>query len=116
MGLPNFIYAEMDFFKVGVFAAGAVSGVGEHGDSGLVIGIFEKSCGSVFDDGVKLLLGRGFIDTAIGEGDDAIAFFANKTAREISRFERKVVFVGEKDIARRVVKARNHGVGCSSFY
>ncbi len=44
---------EIDFVEIGVFAAGAIGGVGEHGDFGLIIGVILESGGGVFDDYVE---------------------------------------------------------------
>lgn len=101
----------MGFGEVGIFAAGAVGRVGKHGDFWLTIGVFGESSGGVFDNGIELLLSWLFVDAAVGEGEDLVAFLANEAAREVFGFERKMVFVGEENIARSVVEAGNHGIG-----
>lgn len=94
VGLFDFIYDVVDFVEIRVLAAGAVSGVGKHGDFGLLASVFNEGCGGIFDDGVQLFGCGLFVDAAIGDGDDLVILFANKTAGEIGGFERKVSLVG----------------------
>ena len=115
MVLFDFIDNVVDFIKIGVFATGAIGGVGKHGDFGLSIGESDKSLGSVFDNGIKLLLGGLFVDAAVGEGVDLVVFLADETAGEELGLEGKVVFVGDEDVTRRVVKARDHRIGFATF-
>ena len=76
----------MDFFKIGIFATTAISGIGKHGDFGLFIIISLISFGGIFNYGIELFLGGDFVDSAIGESEMLAFFFANETTREIIRF------------------------------
>ena len=72
-----------DFVEVGVLAAGAVGGVGKHGDFGLLVEINFVSSGGVLYDSVELLFARLLVDTAVGEGKVGAVFaLTDKTARE----------------------------------
>ena len=86
MAFANLINHEMDFFEVGIFAAGAVCGVGKHGDFWSFASEVLESYGSIFDYGVELLFGWEFINAAVGEGEKLIAFLADETTRKIGRF------------------------------
>ena len=81
--LSDLVDDEMDFGEVGVFAAGAVGGVGEHGDDGLGASVVLVGGGGVFYDGVKLVFVGEFVDAAVGEGEELVAFLADETAREV---------------------------------
>ncbi len=82
MRCADFVDDKMDFIEVGVFATGAIGGVGKHGDSrGVACEIFESG-GGIFDNGVELLFGRGFVDAAVGKSEHLIVFFANKATGE----------------------------------
>ena len=59
--------------------------------------------GGVFDNGVELFFRWEFVDAAIGDGEELVAFFADKTTREKWGSKRDVVFVGEKDVTRGIV-------------
>ena len=52
MVFADFVDDEMDFFEVGIFAAGTVGRVGEHGDFRLEASISLESLGGIFDDSV----------------------------------------------------------------
>ena len=56
---------EIDFVKIGIFSAGAIGGVGEHGDFGLTTSVVLEGDGSIFDDYVELFLRREFVHAAI---------------------------------------------------
>ncbi len=86
MGFFDLVDAGVDFVEIGVFTAGAVGGVGKHGDFGLVASEIMIGGGSVFDNSVELLLCGGFVDTAVGESEYLIVFLANKTAGEKGGF------------------------------
>ena len=77
---------EIDFVEIGVFTAGAIGGVGEHGDFGLIIGVILESGGGVFDDYVELFFRREFIYATVGESENLVAFFADEAAGKIGRF------------------------------
>ena len=81
--LPNLIDNVIDFVEVGILTAGAVGGVGKHGDSGSVSGVSVICDGGVFDDGVKLVPIWDFVDAAVGEGEDLTALLADETTGEI---------------------------------
>ena len=80
MVFADFVDDEMDFFEVGIFAAGAVGRVRKHGDFGLETGILFESFGGIFDDNVELVFRREFVDATVGESEGAVAFLTNKTA------------------------------------
>ena len=77
---------EMDFVKIGIFAAGAIGGVGEHGNLGLTTSVVLEGDGGVFDDYVELFLCGEFIYTAVSESENLVAFFADEAAGKIGRF------------------------------
>ncbi len=66
--LANLGNSGADFSEVGVFTAGAVGGIGKHGDAWGGVGVGLESFGGVFDNGDELLGGGLFINAAIGEG------------------------------------------------
>ena len=80
--LTNLVNNEMDFVEIGVFTTGTIGGVGEHGDDRLLVGEFRKSFGSVFNNAIQLFVSGLFIDAAIGEGEELVAFLADKATGE----------------------------------
>ena len=63
----NFVDDEVDFFEVRIFAARTVGGIGKHGDFGGVLVVGLVSGGGIFNDSIKLIGGREFVDAAVGE-------------------------------------------------
>ena len=98
MVFADFVYDEMNFFEIGIFAAGTIGGVGKHGYFGLKSGVVFESFGSVFDDGIEFFGIGLFVDAAISDSNDLIAFSADETARKEIRFKREMIFVSKKDI------------------
>ena len=80
--LTNLVNNEMDFVEIGILATRTIGGVGEHGDDGLLVGEFRKSFGSVFNNAIQLFVSGLFIDAAVSEGEELVAFLANETAGE----------------------------------
>lgn len=76
----------INLFEIRVFATRAVGGVGKHGDFGSLASVFYESLCGVFDDGVELVGGGELVNAAIGESEDLVGFFTNKTAREKAGF------------------------------
>ena len=72
----------VDFFEVGIFAAGALGGIGEHGDFGLFPVVGLESFGGIFDDAVEFVGVGEFVDATVGE-DKMLAFpLANEATGE----------------------------------
>ena len=84
MIFTDLVNNEVDFGEVGIFAAGAVSGVGKHGDDGLIVGVVLVGGGGVFDDGVELVFVGEFVDAAVSEGENLAVFLADEAAGEVS--------------------------------
>ena len=95
----DFIDDKMDFFEIRIFATGTISRVGKHGYFGLKPGVVFESFGSVFDDGIEFFGIGLFVDAAISDSNDMIAFLADKTTRKEIRFKREMILVSKKDIA-----------------
>lgn len=104
-----------DFGKVGVFTAGTVGRVRKHGDARLLTVENFESLGGVFDNGVELLGVGLFVDATIGEDEMDIGAFTNETTREIRGFQGDLIFAGEDDVAGRVIKAGDKGIGGAGF-
>ncbi len=111
----DFLNGIIDFGEVGVFATTAFSGIGEHGDFGWKTSIGGEGFDGIFNDSIKLVLIGNFVDAAVGDGKNVASFFTYKTTREELRNQRDVVFVGEQNVTRGVVKASNHSVGLSGL-
>ena len=77
---------EMDFVKIGIFAAGAIGGVGEHGNLGVTTSVVLEGDGGVFDDYVELFFRREFIYATVSESENLVAFFADEAAGKVGRF------------------------------
>lgn len=86
MVLANLVDSIMDFWKVGIFTAGAVSGIGKNGDSRLSFGKRFESLGGIFDNSVELFFCGLLIDAAVGESENLFAFLADETTGEKGRF------------------------------
>ena len=83
VGVPDSLDDGVGFVEVGIFAAGAVGGVGKHSDSRLLIIVGFVSLGGVFDDAVELVLGRLLIDAAVSDDEMLPWSFADEAAGEI---------------------------------
>ena len=109
----------VDSVEVGIFTAGAVSGVREHGDFGLFV-VVGYECGSrIFDDGVELVGIGKFIDATVSENEMfASRFFTHEAAGEILGSKREMIFAGEKNVAGRIIDTREErisGAGIQNF-
>ncbi len=89
----------MDFLEVGIFAAGAMGGVGKHGDFGGFASVCSKRNSGVFYGSVELLLGGEFVDAAVSERENRVAFLADKATGKVIRLEREMVLISDEDIA-----------------
>ena len=112
----DFLDAVSVVFEFGfVVGTGTTSGVGKEGNPRLIPCKSLVGFGGIFDNTIKLVAVWMLDDAAVGNNNDAIVFLANKTAGEISRFERDLRFEGEKDVARRIIEAGDDRVGLAFF-
>ena len=73
--------------------------VGKHGDSGSLAGVCSKRNSGVFYGNVELLLGGEFVDAAVSERKNRVAFLADKATGEVIGLEWEVVFISDENVA-----------------